>query len=176
MNVTSKLDIIAELVASAVEVDITNERHMEKFRAYLDLYADERARLADPVPPPSIIEGKRAKHEVKTKAPEPSSVSVEATVAPDAAEETPPAPEPVSKKSTRSQFSGQGGSEKKAIYTRLREYRVQGGPGCYERLEKASGGAVTTDELREMFNATPFPIEKWRAVGAALDALKGKPA
>lgn len=174
MNVTSKLDIIAELVASAVEVDITNELHMEKFRSYLDLYADERARLADPVSPPSSIEKKSAKREVKTKLPEPSPASAEATVAPDATEETPPSPEPVSKKATRSQFSGPGGTEKKAMYTKLREYRVQGGPGCYERLAKASGGTVTTDELREMFNASPYPIEKWRAVGAALDIVEQK--
>lgn len=60
-------------------------------------------------------------------------------------------------------------AKKKIIHDQLMEYRKRMGLGTLPALaEKAD---VSCETLRLMIEAKPVPIEEWRKVGAALDAM-----
>ena len=71
---------------------------------------------------------------------------------------------------------GRGAVEKRAIQKRLQAYREAHGLGCWEAVVKASGGALSADQLRDMHNGTAsLPIADWRRANRALDKLTGRP-
>lgn len=73
----------------------------------------------------------------------------------------------------RSAFSGNGGTEKREIYNRLRAYREANGLGCFAKLEAAANKAVSAAEITKMYNAAPYPMAKWRVLEAALSERVG---
>ena len=67
-------------------------------------------------------------------------------------------------------FRGNGGGEKKMIAERLDAWLDQGGKAWV--LAQHSGGKLTGDEIRMMRARDKLPMEKWKALGAALDSVE----
>ena len=91
---------------------------------------------------------------------------------PDEKEETPA--ELLREKDHPACFAGRGGAEKGKIHARLMAFR--GNPprlGCWNELSAATGGKVSSDELRQIVVDGMSPtIEVWRTIGKALDKLE----
>lgn len=60
-------------------------------------------------------------------------------------------------------------ARKKMVHGQLMEYRKRTGLGTLPALAEKAG--VSCETLRLMIEAKPVPIEEWRKVGAALDAM-----
>lgn len=69
-------------------------------------------------------------------------------------------------------YAGEAAHFKRATMDRLCAYCRT--PGAKARIATAANGAVTVDELHDMLDAKRFPVNKWRVVSAALDALEKK--
>ena len=72
------------------------------------------------------------------------------------------------------------GDEKRAILQRLKNYRAAHGPGCLAavsaRTARRRDRRISDDVLRNICadGAPKLPIEDWRSIGRALDALEQK--
>lgn len=89
--------------------------------------------------------------------------------------ERPPAPHASSRRSPSiSADNGPSGpgshwARKKLVHGQLMEYRKRTGLGKLPALAQKAN--VSCETLRMMIEAKPVPIEEWRKVGAALDAM-----
>lgn len=71
------------------------------------------------------------------------------------------------------------GMEKRAILQRLTDYRKAGPLGCLDKVAKATRtrGRISDNTLRMLLTGdTVLPIEDWRRIGRALDALEAREA
>jgi hypothetical protein len=68
---------------------------------------------------------------------------------------------------------GPGAAEKRAIFEKLLRYKETTGPGWAIRIEKASGGAVSSETVRSIVvDGVVVDIAAWRKIGKAIDAMK----
>lgn len=68
---------------------------------------------------------------------------------------------------------GPGAAEKRAIFEKLLHYKQTTGPGWALRIEKASGGAVSSETVRSIVvDGVVVDIAAWRKIGKAIDAMK----
>lgn len=68
---------------------------------------------------------------------------------------------------------GPGAAEKRAIFEKLLRYKETTGPGWAVRIEKASGGAVSSETVRSIVvDGVVVDIAAWRKIGKAIDAIK----
>lgn len=68
---------------------------------------------------------------------------------------------------------GPGAAEKRAIFEKLLRYKETTGPGWAMRIEKASGGAVSSETVRSIVvDGVVVDIAAWRKIGKAIDAMK----
>lgn len=165
----SKIDLIAELIAIAVGVDITNVEHKQKFRAYLDLYADEKEQyvVGCAFQKPLVLHGNTAEELFVNGMPPLEYVHDMGGDPSDT--------EKAHDKPNLNVFGGRGGTEKREIFNRVVSFRKENGLSYPIILAKASNGAITDNEIRDMMDAHKYPIEKWRALAAALDSFKQTP-
>ena len=63
---------------------------------------------------------------------------------------------------------------KRKVHERLAIYRKNNGVGSFHPLADACGDDVSTDTLSRMLVGEKFPVEMWRTVNKALDALDAK--
>lgn len=96
------------------------------------------------------------------------------TVCPPGSISSPPNPAPGSEAQGYPAFTGAGAKEKRLICDALHRFRAERGLGCL-RLLTAQSGTLTEDLLRAALRGAKIPIETWRLIGKALDALSGKP-
>lgn len=160
----TKSDIAAELIYSALTAG--KAVSFDDCLEYLDFYADLRAVEMVPAAPdqataPLLELNDRNEYET---ADEGSAEDIDDEVEADAEQKKTPGDEHI--------FTGRGAAEKRAIHSRLIEYRQAHGIGCFNELAALAYG-VSADEIRGMHGAAPMPLPKWLAVGRALDVLKG---
>lgn len=68
---------------------------------------------------------------------------------------------------------GPGAAEKRAIFEKLLRYKETTGPGWAMHIEKASGGAVSSETVRSIVvDGVVVDIAAWRKIGKAIDAMK----
>lgn len=68
---------------------------------------------------------------------------------------------------------GPGAAEKRAIFEKLLHYKEKTGPGWAGRIEKASGGAISSETVRSIVvDGVVVDIAAWRKIGKAIDAMK----
>jgi len=93
-----------------------------------------------------------------------------ATVRPDT-----PCPVATPAKSAEGGFTGVGAGEKKAIHAKLKAYREKHGLGCYGPLAKATRGALTDDNIRDMATGLgKFPLKTWQKLDSAIDRMEAQ--
>lgn len=154
---------IAELIARAFGIEAAD---YESFVAYLDLYAETVNEQREAAPREVLLR-------VKDCLP-----ATELAAAPPPAEGNSLIEQgfevvcPTEKKLDN--FGGGGGREKKAAFEKLQAFRGKYGLGCFEKLAAAAKGALSANEIRDMYAVAPYPIAKWRAVVAAIDAVEKK--
>lgn len=71
---------------------------------------------------------------------------------------------------------GRGAKKKKIIQDRLIVYRKEHGLGCWKKVAEASGGRLSEEDLRGMYEGAPFTLASWRIADMALDELERKAA
>lgn len=70
-------------------------------------------------------------------------------------------------------YVGYGAKEKNQILARLTAYRKANGLGCLAKVAGLAGKPVTDELIRELITeGKKIPMEVWRQIGAALDALE----
>ena len=70
-------------------------------------------------------------------------------------------------------YVGCGAKEKNQILARLTAYRKANGLGCLAKVAALAGKPVTDELIRELITeGKKIPMEVWRQIGAALDALE----
>lgn len=70
-------------------------------------------------------------------------------------------------------YVGYGAKEKNQILARLTAYRKDNGLGCLAKVAGLAGKPVTDELIRELITeGKKIPMEVWRQIGAALDALE----
>ena len=70
-------------------------------------------------------------------------------------------------------YVGYGAKEKNQILARLTAYRKTNGLGCLAKVAGLAGKPVTDELIRELITeGKKIPMEVWRQIGAALDALE----
>lgn len=85
-----------------------------------------------------------------------------------------PEPEPDTEPMNVELRGGRGAKEKKIIQDRLISYRKKHGLGCWKKVAEASGGRLSEEDLRGLYEGAPFTLASWRIAEMALDALEGK--
>ena len=70
-------------------------------------------------------------------------------------------------------YVGYGAKEKNQILARLTAYRKANGLGCLAKVSGLAGKPVTDELILELITERKkIPMEVWRQIGAALDALE----
>lgn len=70
-------------------------------------------------------------------------------------------------------YVGYGAKEKNQILARLTAYRKANGLGCLAKVAGLAGKPVTDELIRELITeGKKIPMEVWRQIRAALDALE----
>lgn len=87
-----------------------------------------------------------------------------------------PEPEPDAEPMNVELRGGRGAKEKKIIQDRLISYRKKHGLGCWKKVAEASGGRLSEEDLRGLYEGAPFTLASWRIAEMALDALEGEKA
>lgn len=177
----NRIETIVDLIARSL--GITTDPDVARLTSYLELYADtvnspstliamprqEHIRLAHALSEDQIEGIKRAFFD------EPLPPLTEESVLSSEGSSTaaaPPESDQAEKPAYRWPFSGAGGGEKRQIYERLCAYRERSGLGSFAALVNASDGSLSEADVRGMFDATPTPIAKWKALDAAMDSLE----
>lgn len=92
---------------------------------------------------------------------------------PEASEAAVPGPKPDAPEATSSEAE-----EKRAVIQRLKDYRAAHGPGCLAAVSaktaRRKDRRVSDDVLRQICagGAPKMPIQDWRSIAKALDALE----
>lgn len=86
----------------------------------------------------------------------------------------PPEPELDAEPMNVELHGGRGAKEKKIIQDRLIAYRKEHGLGCWKKVAEASGGRLSEEDLRGLYEGAIFTLASWRIADMALDALEVK--